>query len=458
MSHELVERALALSKADGCIVIAEQSSTANLRWANSTLTTNGATRDRSLIVISVIGRSVGTQSVSSVGEAEVNVEALVRASEAAAHHADDAEDFSDLCTGGVDSDYEAPADRTSTGVFDRFATELAHTFTRSDMNDRRAYGFADYDVTTTWLGLSTGLRRRHTQRTGTAELTARNPNTGTSAYLGQATADFTDVNVLAADDELSQRLRWAANRKVELPAGRYETLLPPTATADLVGNLYFESAGRDAAEGRSAFSRSGGGTRIGERLAPNGVRLYSDPNEPGMCAPTFALAASSSSISSIFDNGVDLPRAEWIVDGHLRHLMQTRATARQTKSAFTPYVHNLVLDGGPAATATLDEMIARTERGLLLTCVWYIREVDPQSLLLTGLTRDGVYLVENGEVTAAVNNFRFNESPLDLLGRTTEIGASVPAMPREWSDWFSLTRMPVLRIPDFNMSSVSQAT
>ena len=102
--------------------------------------------------------------------------------------------------------------------------------------------------------------------------------------------------------------------------------------------------------------------------------------------------------------------------------------------------------------------MAGTERGLLLTCLWYIREVDPQTLLLTGLTRDGVYLVENGEITGAVNNFRWNESPVDLLSRFTHASATVPSFSREWGDdYFSRTATPALRVPDFNMSSVSQA-
>ena len=100
-------------------------------------------------------------------------------------------------------------------------------------------------------------------------------------------------------------------------------------------------------------------------------------------------------------------------------------------------------------------MIAGTERGLLLTCLWYIREVDPQTLLLTGLTRDGVYLVEGGEVTGAVNNFRLNESPVDLLRPARRVGGPSCCLPREWSDYFTRTAMPALRIPDFNMSTVS---
>jgi predicted Zn-dependent protease len=103
-------------------------------------------------------------------------------------------------------------------------------------------------------------------------------------------------------------------------------------------------------------------------------------------------------------------------------------------------------------------MVASTERGLLLTCLWYIREVDPQSLLLTGLTRDGVYLVENGEVVGQVNNFRFNESPVGMLSRLAEVGRTEQTLPREWSDYFTRTAMPALRVSDFNMSTVSQAS
>ena len=137
--------------------------------------------------------------------------------------------------------------------------------------------------------------------------------------------------------------------------------------------------------------------------------------------------------------------------------MQTRYSAELTGLPVTPYVDNLIMDG-PAGGPGLDAMVAGTDRALLLTCLWYIREVDPQTLLLTGLTRDGVYLVEGGEVVGAVNNFRFNESPVDLLGRMPEVGASVPTFPREWSDYFTRTAMPPLRVDGFNMSSVSQAS
>jgi predicted Zn-dependent protease len=171
----------------------------------------------------------------------------------------------------------------------------------------------------------------------------------------------------------------------------------------------------------------------------------------------FVIEASSDNESSVFDNGLPLGRTDWIQDGTLTSLLQTRHSAELTGQPVTPMVDNLVLevDGG---TGSVEDLVAGTERGLLLTCLWYIRAVDPQTLLLTGLTRDGVYLVEGGEITGAVNNFRWNESPVDLLRRFTHASATGPAFSREWGDdYFSRTAMPALRVPDFNMSSVSQA-
>jgi len=447
----IVEQVLQLSSADGCVVIVQESSRVNLRWANNTLTTNGSIRDRSVTVISVVGESVGTRSASVLDD----LEGLVRASEQAARDAAPAEDYGPLVTGTAASDFTQEAERVSTSVFEAVARDLGESFTAARADSRRCFGYAVHGVTTSWLGSSTGLRLRHAQPTGYVELTGKSEAQGGSSWVGQHTRDWSDISIPSLDGELQRRLGWASNY-VELPAGRYETLLPPSAVADLVAYLYWSSGGRDAAEGRTVFSKAGGGTRIGESIGPAALRLSSDPTDPALATRPFAMAGSSSSMSSVFDNGLPLTATDWIKDGAINALIQTRASARTTGAEVTPYVDNLILDGG--GTATTDEMVASTERGLLLTCMWYIREVDPESLLLTGLTRDGVYLVEGGEVVGAVNNFRWNESPLDLLGRLAEVGASQATLPREWSDNFTWARMPTLRVGDFNMSTVSQAS
>jgi predicted Zn-dependent protease len=205
------------------------------------------------------------------------------------------------------------------------------------------------------------------------------------------------------------------------------------------------------------FSKPGGGTRTGERLADQPLDLFSDPAYRGLeCAP-FTIAHSSGRDSSVFDNGLASPRASWISGGTLSGLHSSRYSAALTGLPATPAVDNLILSA-PGATASLESMIASTKRGLLLTCLWYIRLVDPQTLLLTGLTRDGVYLVEDGKVAGVVNNFRFNESPVGMLSRVTEVGATEQTLPREWGDYFNRAAMPPLRVEAFNMSSVSQAS
>lgn len=454
--HEVVERALELSRADGCVVIADEQSSANLRWAGNALTTNGVTRGRTLTVIATVDGAEGTASgvVSRAAVTADDLEPLVRAAEAAARAAGPAEDAQPLVTGvPAAADFADEPAETSSAVFAGFAPALGESFARARAGGRELYGFAHHELVSTYLGTSTGLRLRHDQPNGTLELNAKSPDRTRSAWAGRSTRDFTDVDPAALDAELAVRLGWA-ERRVELPAGRYETLLPPSAVADLLIYQMWSSSGRDAAEGRTVFSKPGGGTRVGAKLTGLPLTLRSDPHAPGLeCAP-FVVAHSSGGDESVFDNGLPVAPTEWIAEGELRHLPTTRHSAALTGLPLAPTAGNLILDGG--TDRSLEQMVADTELGLLLTCLWYIREVDPATLLLTGLTRDGVYLVENGEVTGAVNNFRFNESPVDLLGRAAEAGRTEKTLPREWSDYFTRAAMPALRVPDFNMSSVSQ--
>jgi predicted Zn-dependent protease len=455
--QDLVERALEVSRAERCVVILNDTTSANLRWANNTLTTNGVVHHVSLTVVSFVGAGQGVTAGSVTGSASSfdQVDALVASADAAARESTPAEDAAELVAGEAAEDwFDAPV-RTSIEVFADFAPALGEAFRKATAEDRILYGFVDHEVTTTYLGSSTGLRLRHVQPTGHYGCTGKPADLSSSAWVGGATRDFADVDALSLDEALARRLSWA-ERKVDLPAGRYDTLLPPTAVSDLLIYAYWSASAREAHEGQSVFSRHGGGTRIGDRLSRHPVNLFSDPAHRGLEAAPFVMASSSDNVSSVFDNGLSLSRTDWIRDGRLEALLQTRHSATMTEQPVTPAIDNLVLevDGGQGS---LDDLVRDTERGLLLTCLWYIRVVDPQTLLLTGLTRDGVYLVEDGEVTGAVNNFRFNESPVGLIDRFSHASATVPAFSREWGDYFSRTAMPALRVPDFNMSSVSQA-
>lgn len=439
-----------LGGADETIVLVTDRVDAALRWANNTMTTNGESTGRTTTVISIVRQGdnahVGSVRSSSVDPAVIAD--LVAVSQKAAAAAPDAADAAPSLPGGIaPADWDAPTPGTGSEVFLGVASELANGFRGSDT----LFGFARHVVETTFVATSGGLRRRFTQPTGSVEINAKRD--GASAWVGMSTPDFVGVPMDSMLDELTTRLSWS-RRIIELPAGRYETIMPPSTVADMMIYLAWTMGGRGAQEGRTALAAAGGGTRVGEVLTSLPLTLYSDPSATGLeCAP-FVTTSSSSERASVFDNGLAIGRVDWIRDGVINALAYPRAAAAEFDAPVAVGADNLLMTGG---TESLQSVIAATERGLLLTTLWYIREVDPSVLLLTGLTRDGVYLIEDGEVTAAVNNFRFNESPLDLLRRATQAGVSEVTLPREWGDWATRARMPSLRIPDFNMSSVSQA-
>ena len=456
-SYEIAERAVGLCRADGCVVIVTEDSEANIRWANNTLTTDGVASSRRVTVVATVDGAEGTSAgvVSWRGEVDGSLAELVAAAEHAARVAEPAEDAQPLVAGsGADADWTAPVPETSMAAFTAFAPALGAAFAEARARDRVLYGYAEHHVRSAFLATSGGVRRRTTHEAGAIELTGRSADGRRSAWAGVA-GDLSDVAVVGLCTQVHQRLGWA-ERQLELPPGRYNTVLPPAAVADLVTHAYWSAGAREAAEGQTVYSAPGGGTRLGERLTDAPLTLRGDPAEPRLeCAP-FVLASGSDATVSVFDNGLPLRRTAWIDHGVLAALVQTRHSAALTGMPVTPHIDNLMLEGA-GASGSLDDLVAGLERGLLLTTVWYIREVDPSTLLLTGLTRDGVFLVERGEVVGAVNNFRFNESPVDMLGRVERVAATVPTRAREWGEAFTHCAMPPLLVAGFNMSSVSHA-
>jgi predicted Zn-dependent protease len=456
----VVEDALEAARGEPCAVIVEESSQAELRFACNSTTTNGVRLDRRVTVIRfarVDGPGGGGFAAGMARRGgTVDVEDLVAAATADAIGSRPAEDAQPLVHGGVDGDFGDGPGRTDLGALDTVVKELSGAFARAPRSHRILAGFAEHDVTTTYLGLSTGLRRRHLQETGAVHLAGRSDDGARSAWAASGGNRFVENGLVQLEERVARGLDWARHR-IDVPAGRHEVVLPPAAVADLAIALVDAASGRESEDGRTVFSAPGGTTRIGESLSHLPFVLRSDPDEPDLrCAPFLSTSASGAD-QSVFDNGLPLEPVRWIDGGVLRRLRYHRAGAARSGAQVTGPVDNLVLEL-PGASASVDEMVAGTERGLLLTCLWYIREVDPATLLLTGLTRDGVYVVENGKVVGAANNFRFNESPVDLLARATEVGRSERSLGREFGEWVNRTRMPALRIPDFQMSSVSQAS
>ncbi len=434
-------------------------STANLRWARSTLTTNGETTESSVTVIAIVG-SDDTAAAGSVTRSGLDLEALpdqLAAARASAEHAGTSPDARPLVRDVPASvDWDTGPGRTSGAAFAGLAPDLGELFASSSADAIEHFGFASHSVVTTYLGTSTGLRLRYAQPEGRLEFTAKSHGRTRSAWSGTAGRDFADVDVAATDARLRQRLDWQA-RHVPVAPGRHTAVLSASAVSDLMIDLYWSAVGRDAAEGRSVFSAAGGRTRVGEPIATRAVSLTSGPDLPGIqCAP-FVTATASSASSSVYDNGLPVGPTAWIDAGTLAALITTRSTASEHALPVRPGIDNLRLDVSDGH-GELADVVARTADGLLVTCLWYNRVVDPQTLLLTGLTRDGVYVIEGGEVVGATTNFRFNDSPVSLLGRVTDAGATGPTLAREMGDYFNRSAMPPLQVSGFNFSTVSRAS
>ena len=432
-------------------MIARRIASVNIRWAHNTVTTNGDVDEAQLSVISVMGRRVA--SVTRSHFPPDCLEGIVRESEAACARRPDAPDYMPLIEADAEPhDWDMPPADSDIRVFDPLVPQLGELYDDARRHQIATFGYAEWQTATTLLASSTGLKRRHTDRIGKVEITAKTPDFVRSSWVGQATSSFHDINLRAMFENLRQRLTWSA-RRLDMPAGSYEVLLEPSCVADLAIAAYWFMTRRDADEGRSPYSRPGGTTRIGERLFGD-VSMYSDPLEPVIETTPFCHGVDSGGASSVFDNGLMQARTEWTSDGVLQHLITPRYWSAKVGVPAVPYINNLIVRGGGPP---LSDMIAGTKRALLVTCFWYIRTVDPQTALVTGLTRDGVFLVEQGEVRGAVNNFRWNMSPIAALSQATQIGRSGMALPRE-HDEFLRSKAPALRVDRFNMSSVSEAS
>jgi len=454
-SQDLVELGLALLGGDRGAVLVEQSSVANLRWANSTLTTNGITDDRTVHVVAhpEVDGGLGAGTASAEVRDRAGLEALVAEARASARAGGAAADAAPpVEVGPAASDWDEEPVVTAPGELAPVGDLLGEVLADPGID---LFGYAEHSVTTTHLGTSAGLRLRHAQPAARFELSGKSAGRSRSAWAGRAGRHFADMDLASTPDEVRRGLA-AQETRIDVAPGRHRVVLSASAVADMLIYLLWSASARDAVEGHSALSRHGGGTRVGEQLGAQPFWLRSDPHAEGLECADHVLSTRSSSLSSAFDAGLPVTGTDWVAEGQLRSLITTRHSAGLAGLPVTPYVDNLMA-GVAGRSGSLDELAARVGDGLLVTCLWYIREVDAQSLLLTGLTRDGVYVVRDGEVVGAAGNFRFNESPLEMLGRIVDAGAPVQCLPREWGDWFTRARVAPMVIDGFNLSTASEA-
>lgn len=447
--EEIVETGIASAQDCDLAIVVSHTAQVNLRWAENSLTTNGDTRATQVDVVAM-HPSGGTATVSGQVPDRAAIVDLVARSRAAARGAQSAEDRRELPHNGAANDWADAPEPVSGDALASLATGLGRQF-RADAQIRH-FGYAEQDATTTYLATTAGTRARHVQVQSRVEFTAKDATGTRSAWHGAADLR---VDVAAIGHMLRTGLEQQRTPLATTP-GRQRVILSPSATADLMIDLYFAADARAALDGRSVFAGPTG-PRIGEHIGGD-VTLSSDPHHPdaSMACTPFEVTAASSDSSSVFDNGLPLTATDWIRSGRLTNLISTRHTAAELGRPATPGIDNLTLSVA-SSSGTLADVVARTEAALLVTCVWYNRVVDPQTLLLTGLTRDGVYVVREGQIVGAGGNFRFNESPVSLLGRIVDASDEERTLAREMGDYFNRATMPALVVEDFNLSTASEA-
>jgi predicted Zn-dependent protease len=304
--------------------------------------------------------------------------------------------------------------------------------------DLKAAGFLITGIGAGAIGNSKGLFAYQSGTTANYTLTVRTADGTGSGWAGADHPDWSQVDVKAVAERAIEKAR-RSRGAVAIEPGRYTVILEPQAVGDLVQLLAFALDARSADEGRSPFSKQGGGTKIGEKIVDERVTLFSDPGDPQL-------------LSNVFDGqGLPAQRQVWIENGMLKKLTYSRFWAQKKNQQPDAGTNAVKLSGGTQST---EDLIASTPRGVLVTRLWYLRGVDPRTVLYTGLTRDGTFLIENGKVTKSVKNMRFNESPLFMLNNLEGLGRAERVAGTEAG---GDVVMPAIKVRDFNFTSLSDA-
>ena len=436
-AQALVERTLRLATADSVRVSVGSSHTANLRFAANQVSTAGAVADASLTVQAAFGArhaATVTNDFSDEG-----LRRAVQAAESLAKLApEDPETMPELGAQQyvpVDAWFESTA---ALSAGDRARAALTALEPARQAGDLAAAGFLVTSASQAAVGNNAGLFAYHRTTNANYTLTVRTADGTGSGWAGAEHPDWSQLDTSAVARRAIEKARLSRN-PVAVEPGRYTVILEPQAVADLVQLISFYADARSADEGRSPFSKQGGGNKIGERIVNTQVTLYSDPQDAQLLAQPWD------------GEGFPIGRQLWIENGILKQLTYSRYWAKKQGRAATGFPTSIKMAGG---TSSLDEMIRSTPRGILVTRLWYLREVDPRTILYTGLTRDGTFLIENGRVSKAIRNLRFNDSPLFMLNNLETLGRPERVAGTEAG---GAVVMPALKVRDFSFTSLSEA-
>ena len=437
----LADRVLAFSKADQTRVNIRSEWNGNTRFADASITTSGGITDVSLTVTATIGRRRASASTNVLEDASLR-RTVELAAQLARLSPDDPEIMPELgpqTFAAVNAYIEDTANLTPTAR----AGAVRRAVEAAGGGQIFVAGFLDAHVIAVAVATSNGLFAYHRTTDAALSATARTPDGTGSGWASAGSRDWGAIDP-ATIGRVAARKAQSSRNPQAIDPGLYTAVLEPQAVNDLVPLLSGALNARSADEGRSAFSKPGGGTRIGEQVVDSRVTLYSDPADPELLGMPFDV------------EGLPLKRTVWFEKGILKNLSYTRFWAQKqgvppTGTTMYDGTSN-VLGGGlklAGGTKTTEELIAGCDYGVLVTHFFYIRSLEPRTVLYTGLTRDGAFLIEKGKVTRPLRNFRWNESPLLMLNRLDDIGRPEAVAAGR--------RMPALRIWEFNFTSLSEA-
>lgn len=426
----LLTKVLGFSKADECEVSLNGSEGGNIRYARNAVSTAGDASRLSLIVSSSFGKKTGVATINEFDNA--SLEKVVRRAEEVAMLAPENPEYMPLLGPQKYADSVAFNKATASITPELRAEAVSKSLQVSKQEKLEAAGFLENSSGFRAIMNSKGLFGYNMDSDVSFSVTMRNQAGTGSGYVSKSYNDVSKLDTLVLTKTAAAKANGSANAKAIEP-GKYTVILEPLAASDLIGNMFAGFDARNADEGRSYMSKKGGSSRLGEKLFDDKVTIYSDPLNSDLPFSTFS------------NDGLPQTKTVWIDKGVVKQLAYSRYWAQKKGVDPLPAAGRMIMEGG---TTSIEDMIKGTDRGILVTRFWYIRFVDPQTLLLTGLTRDGTFYIENGKIQFPIKNFRFNESPVIMLNNVEELGKP------ERTDTMIV---PPMKIRDFTFTSLSDA-
>ena len=432
----ILDKAIKASKADECTATLSGSNGGNIRYALNSVSTSGYVSDCDLAVEVAFGKRTGTATINSFDDA--SIEAVVRRAEELAKLAPENPEFMPA----IDKQtYKASNtfDEKTANITPEYRAGVAAACIEPCRKDKlTAAGFLTDGQSFSAIANSKGNFGYQKSSSMDFTCTVRTDDGKGSGWVAR---NLGDVSKFDAKDEIKtaiQKAKGSVDAKA-LEPGKYTVIMEPAATAGLISFMMFGFDARQADEGRSFLSKKGGGNKLGEKLFDERVTMFADPWD------------ANAAVLPWDNDGLARERTTIVDKGKINYLHYSRYWAQKQGKKSVGQPGNLIMVGGDKSTM---DLVKGTKKGVLVTRTWYIRLVDPQTVLLTGLTRDGTFYIEDGEIKYPIKNFRFNESPAIMLNNIEEIGKPVRVADDE-SPFVMM--IPPMKIRDFTFTSLSDA-